>query len=191
MTPRAPKILFTGFKPFAGRPVNGSETILKFLKTWKSAYKFKTVIMDVLWGEVERSGLAAIKSFGPDMVFALGEGEAGVVKLETVGANLRGGTDNAGATATGLIERNGPARRLARFCFSKTESREFAFPVSVSGDAGLHLCNNALYTFLGTNVRRVLFVHLPPQGSVKDKEYAGAILPIVKELLKSNFPWIE
>ncbi|HUI91258.1 MAG TPA: hypothetical protein VLX68_03325 [Chitinivibrionales bacterium] len=191
MIPRPPKILFTAFKPFAGRPVNGSETIIKFLKTWKSPYKIKTVVMDVLWGEVERAGLAAVKSFGPDMVFAVGEGNGDFVKLETVGANLRGGADNAGETATGEIEQGGPSKRLSRFCCSMTDPREFAFPVSISADAGIYLCNNALYTFLGTKVRRVLFVHIPPQGSVKNEKYTGAILPIVKDLLKSNFPWIE
>jgi pyrrolidone-carboxylate peptidase len=190
MTPSSPRILFTGFKPFAGRPVNGSETVVKFLHSSASPFTVRTLILDVVWGEAERRGIAAIKSFGPDMVYCLGEGEAGVVKLETVGVNLRGGTDNAGASAGGEIEKGGPARRLSRFCCAMTYCQDYAFPVSISTDAGLYLCNNALYSFLGTDVRRVLFAHLPPQGTVPDKDYTGAIIPIVKDILRSNFPWI-
>jgi pyrrolidone-carboxylate peptidase len=190
MIPR-PKILFTAFRPFTGRAVNGSETIVKFLKTWKSPYTIKTIIMDVIWGEVERTGLAAIKAFCPDMVLALGEGEPGVVSIETAGLNLRSGTDNAGVAATGELEPGGPARRLSRFCCSMTDCQDYAFPVSISTDAGLYLCNNALYSFLGTDVRRVLFAHLPPQGKAPNKKYIGSTFPIVKDLLKSNFPWIK
>jgi pyroglutamyl-peptidase len=190
MIPR-PKILFTAFKPFAGRAVNGSETIVKFLKTWKSPYNIKTVIMDVVWGEVERTGLAAIKAFDPDMVLALGEGEPGIISLETAGVNLRSGTDNAGVAANGEIEPGCPAKQLSRFGFSFKSNTSYKYPVIMSGDAGRFLCNNALYTFLGTDVRRVLFAHLPPQGKAPSKKYIDSTFPIVKDLLKSNFPWIE
>lgn len=186
-----PKILFTGFKPFAGRPVNGSETIVNFLKTWKSSYTIKTAIMDVVWGEVERKGLAAITSFGPDMVLALGEGEPGIVAMETAAVNRRTGTDISGRDAGGEIEPDGPAKRLSRFCCFMTDCQDYAFPVSISTNAGLFLCNNALYSFLGMDVRRVLFAHLPPQGKAPNKKYIDSIFPIVKDLLKSNFPWID
>jgi pyrrolidone-carboxylate peptidase len=183
-----PKILFTAFKPFAGRPVNGSETIVKFLKTWKSPYNITTAIMDVVWGEVERTGLAAIKAFVPDMVVALGEGEPGIVAIETSAVNRRTGVDNSGKNTDCEIEQGGPAKRLSRFGFSFKSNGGYKYPVVMSGDAGTYLCNNALYAFLASHAARVALLHVPPQGKTANHEYALAILPIVNDLLTANFP---
>jgi pyrrolidone-carboxylate peptidase len=190
MIPR-PKILFTGFKSFAGRSVNGSETIVKILETLESPFIIQTLVMDVVWGQAEKTGLAAIESFGPDMVLTLGEGGPGIVAMETTAVNRRAGTDNSGRNADGEIEPGAPAKRLSRFGFSCKSNGSFKYPVIISGNAGAYICNNALYTFLCSPASRVVLLHIPPQGKTGSTEYTQAILPIINDLLKSNFPRIS
>ncbi len=184
-----PVILVTAFQPFAGRGVNGSATVAQRLAGEIIAGGRVTVlVMPVRWGEPARQLPAAVARLQPRLLLGLGEGYAGLVTVERMGANLaRPIPDEGQALPTAAqLEPAGPATRPARLDFAPEWFSAAALPVRASADAGGYLCNELLYRALGEPVQRCGFMHLPPQAAVSDDAYAAALVPLVRIIIERN-----
>lgn len=104
-------------------------------------------------------------------MIGLGEGEAGVFRVETCARNTRKERpDNEGVVPLGApISNSGPNEIHASADSEKLVAALTALdvPARLSVDAGAYLCEELLYTLetLRTEhsfLQRVLFVHLPP-----------------------------
>ncbi|MDP1931078.1 MAG: hypothetical protein Q8L60_06460 [Gammaproteobacteria bacterium] len=169
------KILLTGFTPFDGREQNASWIAARALAaTSFPGLELRAVLIPVCWGAPGRILDSTLAEWQPDGIISMGEGEAGVFRLETVARNTRRERpDNDGLCPEGeRIETNGPESRTASADCAGMERALAAqgIPVKLSADAGAFLCEELLYTLEGLRVRNeflhtVLFVHLPPYGT--------------------------
>ncbi|MFM2092463.1 MAG: pyroglutamyl-peptidase [Planctomycetota bacterium] len=178
----ADTIVVTGFAPFAGRGVNGSETIARRLDGAVIAGATVAVrILPVRWGVPEQTlpGLAANR---PRLLLGLGEGHPGRIAVELVGRNRAGHPDEAGVPPPARLG-DGPAERDARFAFEPAAFATSPVPVVASRDAGAYLCNAWLWHAAALPVPAVGFVHLPPQGETPDAAYAAPIEPVIRALI--------
>lgn len=168
-------ILVTGFTPFDGRPSNASWIAARLLTLGhRTPHVLHSLRIPVCWGEAARSIPAAIARWRPELVIAMGEGEKGVFRLETLARNARRPRlDNAGQHPPhDSIEPGGPDEvpGSAPFGFIEKTLADAGVPVRLSTDAGGFLCEEALFTLerCGAGnpaLRLVLFVHLPPFGT--------------------------
>lgn len=182
-----PVILVTAYKAFAGRGVNGSETIATALEGQVIAgHRVSTLVMPVRWGEPESSMPRAIADRHPTMVLGLGEGYPGKVTVEFTAKNQAEHPDEDKKAPPAELLKGGPATRTARVAFDAAWFTGTKIPVVRSEDAGTYLCNDCLYVGLGTDVPTVGFMHLPPQGDASSDAYRALLVPIVTEMLKRN-----
>ncbi len=134
----------------------------------------QAVLIPVCWGAPRRVLSSTVSEWRPDCIIGMGEGEAGVFRLETVARNARlERPDNDGRCPQGeCIDKKGPASRNATADCARLQRvlAEQGIPVRLSDDAGAFLCEELLYTLEGLRkendfVHTVLFVHLPPFGT--------------------------
>ncbi len=186
--PALPVILVTAYKAFAGRGVNGSETVATALDGQIIAgHRIATLVMPVRWGEPERSVPNAVAQRHPTMVLGLGEGYPGKVTVEFTARNKAEYPDEEKKLPPSVeLLKDGPVTRAARFTFDAAWFTGSKIPVLRSDDAGAYLCNDCLYVGLGTEVPIVGFVHLPPQGDVTSEDYRALLVPIVTEIVTRN-----
>jgi pyroglutamyl-peptidase len=188
-TPAPPVVLVTAFGPFAGRGVNGSETVARSLdQRLIAGARVQMAVLPVLWGEPERRLPELVQRWRPVLLIGLGEGNPGRIAVEQIGRNRAGKyLDEAGKPPTSAtLVADGPAQRPVRLAFFATWFANAAIPVVASQDAGDYLCNELLYTALGTSVKLVGFIHLPPQGEVEVQEYVKWLLPVVTGVIERN-----
>jgi pyroglutamyl-peptidase len=184
-----PVILLTAFGPFAGRGVNGSESVAKHLDgELISGYRVHALVMPVVWGQPGHDLPPALQRLHPRLVIGLGEGYPGKVTVESIGRNRAGGELDAGNqhAPSPLLEPQGPPQRTATLLFDSSWFPMPRIPVARSSDAGDYLCNACLYTALGATTARCGFVHLPPQGDTPDADYAQPLLGILRTLIEKN-----
>jgi pyroglutamyl-peptidase len=182
-----PAILLTGFGPFAGRGVNGSETIARRLDGGLVAgRRIHVRILPVRWGEPERTLPPAVAALAPELVLGLGEGHPGRIAVELLGRNRAGHPDETGAAPPASLG-DGPAERAARLAFDAAWFVDAVPPVVASRDAGAYLCNAWLWHAAALPVAKVGFVHLPPQETTGADAYAERILPAVRRLIERQF----
>lgn len=183
-----PAILLTGFGPFAGRGVNGSETAARRLDgALIAGHRIHVRILPVRWGEPERILPAAVAELAPALVLGLGEGHPGRIAVELVGRNRAAHPDEAGAPPPASLG-DGPPERQARLAFDPAWFPGAVPPVVASADAGDYLCNAWLWHAISLPSARVGFVHLPPQGETPADGYAATVLPAVRQLIERQFP---
>lgn len=183
-----PVVLVTAYGPFAGRGVNGSDTIASALDGRTIAgHRIATAVLPVTWGEPQRQLPGLIAEHQPVLVIGLGEGWPGRIAVEHVGYNQQAGRDERGADpATVTIETDGPDLRRSRLHFDAAWFSTSRIPVVSSEDAGRYLCNSLLYSVLGATNQPAGFVHLPPQGDVASNRYRQVIEPVIVGLIERN-----
>jgi pyroglutamyl-peptidase len=178
------RVLLTAFGPFAGRGVNGSATVAKYLEDKGIAgAELRVVVIPVGWGEPEKTLPTTIADFHPDIVLGLGEGFPNAAAFERVAVNRSAGADENGRSPSGIIAPDGATSLPTRLACDPTWFDGLA-PLRLSDDAGTYLCNNLLYVALQQPVAKAGFLHLPPQGDVNDTEYAERWVPVVLRLLE-------
>ena len=178
----ADTIVLTGFSAFAGRGVNGSETIARRLDgTLIAGATVSVRILAVRWGEPERV-LPALAASRPRLLLGLGEGFPGRIAVERIGHNRAGHPDEDGIPPPARLG-DGPASRTARFAFDPAWFHAAPLPVVASDDAGAYLCNAWLWHASALDLPAVGFVHLPPQGDTPDDGYAAGVEPIIRALI--------
>jgi pyroglutamyl-peptidase len=183
----APTVLITAFRPFAGRQVNGSQTVVEHLRTAVPGVRLEVLLLDVAWSAPGSTLPARVAELKPRLLIGLGEGHPGRVCVERVARNQRVGADVTGQPpAERAVDAAGPAQRQGTLRFDPAWDLGRGIPVTTSDDAGTYLCNALFYTALGLPVERVGFIHLPPQGDEDGAAYAGRLAPIVRELIRRN-----
>jgi pyroglutamyl-peptidase len=181
-------VLVTGFGPFDGRGINGSATVARALADQRIGdATVRVLVLPVRWGEPEAKLPAAVAELHPALVIGLGEGYPGKVAVERVAHNRAEGADVAGrAPASPRLDASPVATRASTIAFDAAWFADAGIPVVASDDAGSYLCNDLLWTALGTAAPRAGFVHLPPQGDEADDAYRARLLPIVVRLIERN-----
>jgi pyroglutamyl-peptidase len=167
----APRILITGFEPFAGAKLNSSEVVLH----WLEGQDLEGVTFSVLPVEYDRSVehiILLIEDVDPKIVIALGQAEGrATVSFERVAVNLDDAriADNAGEVRRDqLIDANGEAAFMATLPVKAVVEALSAsgHPVEESLSAGAFVCNHLFYSVMNhlrdSKSRRWFdFVHLP------------------------------
>ena len=187
-------ILLSGFTPFDGRACNASWIAARLLTLeHHQAHILHCLRIPVCWNAAWQAIPAALERWQPQLVIAMGEGERGVFRLETLARNTRKARlDNAQRLPPQeYISASGPQEYLSSApcaTVQKTLTRE-GIPIELSRNAGAYLCEEALYTLehgktIYPFVNQVFFVHLPPYGSVL--HYRGEAR-ICDEKLLSDF----
>ena len=169
------RILLTGFTPFEGRKHNASWIAASALAERPyAALELRAALIPVCWGAPRRVLAPLVTEWQPHCIIGLGEGEAGVFRLETLAHNTRRErADNDGVfPQKRVIDEHGPQCREASADCTNLSAALAAkgVPVRISTDAGAFLCEELLYTLEAMRATHetldtVLFVHLPPFGS--------------------------
>ncbi len=181
-----PTVLLTAYGPFAGRGVNGSETVARSLDGSEIAgARVQVLVLPVRWGEPERVVPAAVQRLHPVLVLGLGEGWPDTAAVERQAVNRAAGADETGIAPPASLDSAGPATRLATILFERTWFAADA-PIRVSADAGTYLCNNLLYVATAQPVPAAGFMHLPPQGDTPAAAYIERWAPLVRTLIEHN-----
>ncbi|MEK7413905.1 MAG: hypothetical protein AAB263_11375 [Planctomycetota bacterium] len=186
---QTPVILITAFKPFAGRGVNGSETVARsFDGKIIAGCRVHVLVMSVLWGEPAKQIPKLVAELKPKLALGLGEGYPERITVEHVGRNeAKPIPDEAGKKpSVAKLQIDGPATRPMRLQFDQAWFADAKPPVMASQDAGGYLCNEALYTILGTTAEHAGFVHLPPQEQTASERYIAELRPLVLRLIEKN-----
>jgi len=179
-------ILLTAYGPFAGRGLNGSETVARSLDgTDIGGARVHVVVLSVRWGEPEKIVPAAVNSLHPQLVLGLGEGYPEQAAFEQLAVNRAEHVDEANIAPPALLAADGPAQRRATVRFDRGWFAADA-PIRLSNDAGTYLCNNLLYVAAGQVVPAAGFMHLPPQGDTPSADYIARWAPLVKTLITHN-----
>ena len=183
-------VLITGFKPFAGRPINGSETLARSFEGEEIAgHQVIVKSIDVAWGAPEQFLPEWQAEYSPSAVVGLGEGSGAVLRLESVGFNRAEGIDESGNEPphAPCLDPEGPQSRQSTLQFSPKDNGTSA-PWEFSEDAGTFLCNNWLYTALDLFSVPTGFIHLPIQGDSPGSDYVNSLKPLLTDIIAANLP---
>ena len=183
-------ILIISYQPFAGRGVNGSQTIGSYLADETIAcHAIVHVSLPVQWGQPEAQVPILLATHQPVLAIGLGEGYPKRIAVETRAVNQRQHPDETGQKpSTNHIDANGPATQSARWAFNAEDFADSSLPVIASTNAGAYLCNNLLYCLASSNCNTIGFIHLPPQGSASNADYQQLISPVIRRLIEGNIP---
>ena len=186
-------IVVTAFQPFAGRGVNGSETVSRALMENQEAllpedsalgsYRLVRHSMPVRWGITEQQIPNLVMRHEPQVLIGLGEGHPGRIAIEGRAHNLAQGLDEDGNEPPAHLGNMVELWRPARWQITSDTITSGGVPIIRSDDAGTYLCNAWLWQASATAVPVVGFIHLPPQGEMNDDEYLKLVLGPVQEII--------
>ena len=170
-----PLIVVSGFKPFAGRPVNGSSLVARFIREEHPDQPLEVLEVPVTWGSPSKA-LASIQGKKARLWIAFGEGTNEAFRIETRADNQRGQVPDEEGSLPGepLIVPESDQQRLSTFPAAELSERltEHGFPARVSTEAGDYLCEEMLYTLLHeldenphSTLEQALFIHVPVLGA--------------------------
>jgi pyroglutamyl-peptidase len=166
-----PRVLLTGFEPFAGDPINPSARIVEALAGADVAgAKIEGRVLPCVFGQAIVAAIRAIEQTSPVLVLALGQagGRTGIT-VERVAINVDDARipDNAGAQPVDVpVVDGGPAAWFSTLPVKAIVSalRQAGLPAAVSQTAGTFVCNHVFYglqhRLAGSGVRSG-FVHVP------------------------------
>ncbi len=181
--------LITAYQPFQGRGVNGSSTILRWLRRHWPAGQFHSRILPVAWELAPKRLTQLLETKRPRRYLGIGEGQPGRCAWETVARNHQQGTDETGLSLPAMaIAPQAPPQRHSTWVTPSSLVISLLpdhIPLVTSVDAGCFLCNRVLWTALepGHRLSQAAFLHLPPQGSITDRAYTDLLGPFVLALL--------
>lgn len=189
-----PKVLVTGFQPFADDPVNPSWLAVSALPEVIEGVSIHRAELPVEWFTSLDALEAKIKEVQPDILLMVGlaAGRNGI-SLERVGVNLCEGRipDNAGVTLFNTpIYTDGPAAYFSNLPFEKMKAALEAaeIPHHYSLTAGAFICNHILYGSLHMGATRYpnmksMFIHVPAIPDIaKEGMFSMEIETIAKAL---------
>jgi pyroglutamyl-peptidase len=186
MSDQGPRILVTGFEPFAGADDNPSARLVERLNAGSSKTpNVRTAILPVSATRMPPALAELLDSVRPDVVLGLGEARgSATVRIERVAVNL---LDFRVADNDGLephespVVPGGPPAYFTTLPATDLVSaiRAAAVPCETSLSAGSYLCNQMLYLALHWAARsarrpRVGFLHVP---SLPTQNTSGAGIP--------------
>ena len=181
MTPR-PRILLTGFEPFAGASVNPSWEAVRALRdTPPAGIELHVRCLPCAYGGTDAALAGALDETAPDWTLLVGQaGGRASISLERFALNLddTATADNAGIVHVDhTIVEGGPLAYASTLPLKAMAAalRADGLPAELSSTAGHFLCNRAFYllmhTLRDTPHRRGGFVHVPhlPQQTTTDR----------------------
>jgi pyrrolidone-carboxylate peptidase len=179
--------IVTGFKAFAGRGKNGSETIVNALRQDPAFATVTFKVLDVAWGPAGQFCADLKKDAKIRGIIGIGEGFPNVVTIEMYGRNTANGKDEAGvAKDDEVIDPLAPKMLHSRMHYAINADLPYDLPVVINNNAGDFLCNFVLFHFNGLSVPVSGFVHVPPQGEVADAVYVKMVEPLVADIVRQN-----
>lgn len=174
---RRPRVLLTGFEPFAGADTNPSWVAVRLLgERGVPGVELHVLRLPVVYGQAGDALVAAVDDLSPDVVVATGlAGGPAHIRLERVALNLDDARipDNAGRSPVDeSIVPGGPTAYLTTLPVKAALEalRAVGLPAVVSNTAGTFVCNHVAYRLAhhlasgaapGT---RGGFVHVPQAG---------------------------
>jgi pyrrolidone-carboxylate peptidase len=182
-------ILISAFSAFAGRDVNGSETVATALDGHVLAgHTVRILVMPVRWGAPAPMLADAVSKEHPALLLGLGEGYPDHIAVEGCGSNhIKQIRDELGHLPNApLLEATGPAQRLSTLVWNDAWLPASPIPVIASSNAGGYLCDACLYASLALSVPTCGFVHLPPQGAVSKQDYLARVIPVIEAIITHN-----
>jgi pyroglutamyl-peptidase len=164
-----PRLLLTGFGPFAGLPLNPSEQVVRhFEGEGFDAAELVCRVLPISYRAVPDALRSLVAEHRPHAALSLGVAiGTPVIRVETTALNRADFkvADNDGLLARETPDGAGPAARVATYPADDIARaiRAAGVPASVSHHAGTHLCNLTLYTLLGAlgSEAPCGFLHLP------------------------------
>lgn len=167
------RVLVTGYEPFDGERVNPSQLLVE---RWRetppvlpAGVELHLAVLPVARRRMPAQLAQLLDELRPEWLLALGQhARHGRVTLERFARNrlhfgARLDNDGDGAHEERILD-DGPARRESTLPVARLahELAARGLPVTLSEDAGSHLCNALLYQALGLrDGPRATFVHLP------------------------------
>lgn len=185
-------VLLTGFKPFQGRAVNGSETLVGAISGKViSEHRIETEVFPVSWDSLLHRLENSIARVDPVLILGLGEGKKDYPCFENFAVNQAEGPDVDGRVpGESLFEHfDLPVRKTSMAC-EKSWFTGLPTPVARSENAGAYLCNFLFYKAIALSNARVGFLHLPVQKDVSDPNYVSTFIPIIYRLISKNISQI-
>lgn len=179
------RVLLTAFEPFDGTGLNSSlEGCRRFMERWEREFLVRFVVLPVEYGpDVERVE-AALAEWPAEVVLHTGQAcGAAALRLERYGRNRRYRTGPGDPPDARMpILPAGPEALSSTLPVDSLAQRlsENGLPAVVTEDAGVYLCNHALYRSLlrereSERPRGVGFLHVPSLP-----EQAGASGPSLR-----------
>ncbi len=170
------RILVTGYGPFAGVPVNVTETLARRCGHPHAVLEVSYEAVDAFLDALDPNSFDALLALGHDK-------NASKVKIETLGRNQTGREDNRGFVPGGAIAPESPGDLPATLWRGPLLEESDAW--TISDDAGNFLCNYILYRGLQKFPdKRVGFLHMPPETAVpieKQLEILQEIVSLLQE----------
>ncbi|GAB3376436.1 pyroglutamyl-peptidase I [Lysobacter rhizosphaerae] len=166
-----PRVLLTGFAPFAGETLNPSWEAVRMLHGRRiGGHRIVARKLSVEFGTALKELRAAIRDTRPSLVLCVGQaGGRASMSLERVAINVDDARipDNAGACPIDLeIVRGGPAAYFTGLPIKAMLAglRDAGIPAEVSQTAGTYVCNHVFYGLMHALRNRKVrggFVHIP------------------------------
>ncbi len=169
----AANILITGFGPFPDQPYNPSSGLVGTLSVlFSGAANTRFLILPTEYGRGLGQLNDELTAYDPDVVMCFGvAAQTQAIGLEKVAHNWRSCRIPDAARyvpSDPLIEPGGPKHLQSTLPLHThmTGLRDRHIPVDISEDAGLYICNAALYNILAHARRREKpvaagFIHIP------------------------------
>ena len=179
---KTPKIVVTGFEPFAQASENPTLEVLAQLQSSNDVPgELTTIQMPVDSDKLAELTSAKLDELQPDIWISLGVAPGlAVVAVERIAANVRDfpHPDNVGAQYGGEpVFEGGPAGRLATLPVKAIASalRAAGIPAKISNSPSTYLCNQMMYTVLHLVDEKKLttragFIHVPAPPSLVAKQ---------------------
>ncbi len=177
-----PRIVVTGFEPFAHGSENPTLEVLAQLRSSNDIDgELTTVQMPVDSGIIAELTSAKLDALRPDVWISLGVAPGlAVVAVERIAANVMDFPipDNVGAQYGGEpVFEGAPAGRLATLPVKAiaSELRAAGIPAKVSNSPSTYLCNQMMYTVLHLVAEKKMatragFIHVPAHPSFVAKQ---------------------
>jgi len=167
-----PRVLLTGFQPFAGDRLNPSALIVEALAGADIAgARVEGRILPCVFGRAIAEAIRAVDEVAPEVVIALGQaGGGGGITVERVAINIDDARipDNAGAQPIDQsVVAGGPAAYFSTLPIKAMVAalQERGIAAAVSQTAGTFVCNHVFYGLRHHLAPRPLvragFVHVP------------------------------
>lgn len=151
---RKPKVLLTGFEPFAGASTNPSQEIIRVISEDTASFvdiELHCAILPVEYRAAEEQLIALAEEIDPDVVFCLGQAEGrNKISFERVAINLDDASlaDNCGEVRTNLgIKTNDCEAYFSSLPIDEMLNAVLGAgqPATVSLSAGSFVCNHVFY----------------------------------------------
>jgi pyroglutamyl-peptidase len=149
-----PRVLVTGFEPFAGSAVNPSQRLVEALVAAPPAgVELVTAVLPVAYARAADALRAALASAAPDLVVCFGQADGRTgISVERFAHNLDSAdpVDNDGVSSAAEIDPDGPVAYRSTLPVAQIVAalRDEGIPAAESRDAGGFLCNHVFYALM-------------------------------------------